>query len=195
MAIEVPFLRACLLEFRIGHTLIKPHRALRARDRPVSRPILLLMKRVLILLLLGICVKASAGTTSPEDEVRQTLAQFVQAFDNLDWDRFTSFFADDATMFQPRRFAPRANNKAEIEAQFQQIFPVIRGSQTKAPYMDIEPRDLRVQMLSSDIAIMTFHLNDRPGVLNRRTIIWQHSKSGWKIMHIHASEVAVQEAH
>jgi hypothetical protein len=48
-------------------------------------------------------------------------------------------------------------------------------------------------MLGTDVAIVTFHLDDRPSVLNRRTIVWQQTKSGWKIVHIHASEVALQE--
>jgi len=145
-----------------------------------------------MLLVLSTCA-AFAGTTTPEDEVRQALSQFVQAFDNLDWDRFVSFFSEDATMFQPRGFARRAENKGEIESQFRQVFQVIRGDQTKPPYMEIHPRDLRVQMLGTDVAIVTFHLDDRPSVLNRRTIVWQQTKSGWKIVHIHASEVALQE--
>jgi hypothetical protein len=57
--------------------------------------------------------------------------------------------------------------------------------------MDIQPRDLLVQMVGMDVAVVTFHLHDRPNVLNRRTIVWQRTKSGWKIIHIHASEVAI----
>ena len=136
---------------------------------------------------------ALAGATTPEDEVRHVLSQFVQAYDNLDGDRFAEFFSDDATMFQPRRFARRAENKADIESQFRQVFQTIRGDQTKPPYMEIQPRDLRVQMLSTGVAIVTFHLDDRPNVLNQRTIVWRRTKSGWKIVHIHASEVALPE--
>jgi ketosteroid isomerase-like protein len=57
--------------------------------------------------------------------------------------------------------------------------------------MDIQPRDLRLQ-IAGNIAIVTFHLDDRPGFLNRRTIVWQKQPSGWKIIHLHASEVATQ---
>jgi hypothetical protein len=38
---------------------------------------------------------------------------------------------------------------------------------------------------------VTFHLDDRPGVLNRRTILWQRKDSNWKIVHIHASELSL----
>ena len=139
-----------------------------------------------ILLLLSV---AHAADRSREAEVRQTLTQFIQAFDNLDWDRFTSFFSEDATMFQPRRFLRRSNNKAEIESQFREIFAQIRATQSKAPFMDLEPRDLRVQLLGSQAALVTFHLDDRAGMINRRTIVLQRFNSGWKIVHIHASEL------
>jgi ketosteroid isomerase-like protein len=48
---------------------------------------------------------------------------------------------------------------------------------------------LRLQ-LAGNVAIVTFHLDDRPGFLNRRTIVLQKQPSGWKIIHLHASEVA-----
>lgn len=117
------------------------------------------------------------------------MAQFVVAFDNLDWEEFSRFFSTDATMFQPRKFPRRAEDKLEIQSQFRQIFETIRGSQTKPPYMDIQPRNLRVQMLGPEVAIASFHLDDRPSVLNRRTIIWQKQEGTWKIVHLHASEV------
>ena len=37
----------------------------------------------------------------------------------------------------------------------------------------------------------TFHLDDRAGFLNRRTIVLHKTTAGWKIVHLHASEVAV----
>jgi ketosteroid isomerase-like protein len=151
------------------------------------------MNRTLMLffLLLGVC---SAQLVSPETEVRQALSQFLQVFDNLEWDRFTAFFADDATMFQPRKFVRRADGKSEIKYEFQQVFEDIRGTQTKPPYMDLQPRDLRIQMLGDDVAIVTFHLDNHPGLLNRRSLIWKRFKTGWKIVHIHASELAIPKA-
>ena len=139
-------------------------------------------------LLLFACTALPQNNHS-ETEIRQALNQFIQAFDNLDWDRFTASFAEDATMFQPRNFPRRAGNKAEIEAQFKQVFKIIRGAQVKPPYMDLQPRDLRIQVLTPDVAIATFHLDDRPGLLNRRTIVLQRFKDEWRIVHIHASEL------
>ena len=126
--------------------------------------------------------------SNPETEVRQTLSNFIQAFDNLDWEKFRNTFADDATVFYPREFPQRASGRTEIETNFRHVFEQIRGNATKPPYMDIQPRDLSIQMLGN-VAIATFHLDDRPGVLNRRTIILSKTASGWKIVHLHASEV------
>jgi hypothetical protein len=56
--------------------------------------------------------------------------------------------------------------------------------------MDLQPHNLYIQRFG-DIAIATFHLDDRPGVLNRRTIVLHRMGDRWKIVHLHASEVAV----
>ena len=66
--------------------------------------------------------------------------------------------------------------KSEIEAQFRQVFGATRN-QSKAPYMDLQPCDLRIQILTTDVAIATFHLDDRPGVLNWRTLVLQSFQS------------------
>ena len=145
------------------------------------------MKRAVCVLL--IFVVSGFARTSPKSEVRKTLDQFVTAFDNLDRDQFLSFFSADATLFQPRKFNLRAENKAAIAAQFREVFENIRGSQRKPPYMDLRPLNLRIQMLGDNVAIVSFHLDDRPAVVNRRTIVWYRTKSGWKIVHIHASEL------
>lgn len=130
----------------------------------------------------------SPGTA--ESEVRKTLSDFVQAFDNLNWEGFRAAFADDATVFYPREFSRRAEGRADFEKGFQQVFERIRAGRSKGPYMDLQPRDLKIQ-IAGDVAIATFHLDDRPGFLNRRTVVLQKGASGWKIIHLHASEVQV----
>jgi len=148
-------------------------------------------RSALVLILLStVSIACYAGPPdSAEAEVRKTLSDFIQAFDNLEWDRFCAAFSDDATVFYPREFPSRANGRQEYEKTSQKVFDRIRADRTQGPYMDLQPRDLRLQ-LAGDIAIVTFHLDDRPGFLNRRTIVLQKQPSGWKIIHLHASEVA-----
>ena len=146
----------------------------------------------LLLLISFVSVHAYVSPAeSAETEVRNMLADFIQAFDNLDWDRFRAAFSDDATVFYPREFPHRADGRQEFERTFQKVFDRIRAGRTQAPYMDIQPRDLRLQ-IAGNIAIVTFYLDDGPGFLNRRTIVLQKQPSGWKIIHLHASEAAAQ---
>jgi ketosteroid isomerase-like protein len=126
---------------------------------------------------------------SAESEVREALAKFIQSFDNLDWDGFRSAFDDDATVFYPRAFPERASGRSEFEKTFKVVFEQIRSGKTSAPYMDIQPKDMNLQILG-DCAIATFHLDDRVGFLNRRTIVLTRTRAGWKIVHLHASEVS-----
>jgi ketosteroid isomerase-like protein len=131
-----------------------------------------------------------AQSRPADTDVRGALAHFIRAFDDLDWENFRLAFDDDATVFYPRAIPQRANGRAEFEKGFKAVFQQIRGSKTAAPYMDIQPKDLRIQLFG-DLAIATFHLDDKKSFLNRRTIVLRKTDKGWKIVHLHASEVSV----
>jgi len=148
--------------------------------------------RLAVLLLFGSLSTSliAKDSVSPEAEVQSSLSKFITAFDNLDWEAFRLSFEDDATVFYPRAVPERANGRSEFERTFRTVFEQIRKGRNSGPYMDIQPRKLQIQMLG-DVAIVTFHLDDRPGFLNRRTIVFHKTGSGWKIAHLHASEVAV----
>src|ERR1700745_2731711 len=92
---------------------------------------------ILVLLLVLPVVFAQAGSQSTEFEVRNTLTQFIHAFDNLDWKVFRSTFDDKATVFYPRAFPERANGRAEFEKTFKIVFEQIRNGRTAGPSMDI----------------------------------------------------------
>jgi ketosteroid isomerase-like protein len=130
---------------------------------------------------------------SADLQVREALARFVQAFDDLDWETFRSAFDDNATVFYPRAFPERANGRAEFEKTFKTVFEQIRSGKTAAPYMDIQPKEMKIQLFDN-VAIVTFHLDDRAGFVNRRTVVLNKSATGWKIVHLHASEVSVTSA-
>lgn len=144
----------------------------------------------LLLLIAASLSLCAQNTQSQQKDVRAAVEKFIRAFDNLDWEAFRLAFDDDATVFYPRAFPERANGRAEFERTFKVVFQQIRGEKTAAPYMDIQPKDLKIQMLG-DSAIVTFHLDDRPGFLNRRTIVLTKTNARWKILHLHASEVSI----
>ncbi len=149
------------------------------------------MRRAVTLVLLLPCSLAIAKQQPPsaESEVRATLAKFVKAFDDLDWEHFRLAFDDNATVFYPRAIPERATGRAEFERSFKLVFEQIRNGRTAPPYMDIQPKNLKIQLIGN-VAIATFHLDDRPGFMNRRTIVLNKTRAGWKIVHLHASEVA-----
>ena len=134
-------------------------------------------------------VFAQSQPAPAEAEVREALAKFIRAFDDLDWEHFRLAFDDNATVFYPRAMPQRANGRAEFEKAFKTVFQEIRDGKTAAPYMDIQPKEMRIQFFA-DVAIATFHLDDRAGFLNRRTIVLNKTDKGWKIVHLHASEVS-----
>jgi hypothetical protein len=132
---------------------------------------------------------ANSQANRANSDLTSSLAKFVTAFDNLDWDAFRLSFDDNATVFYPRAFPERAQGRSEYEPAFKIVFEQIRGNKASAPYMNIQPRGLLIQSIG-DIAIVPFHLDDRPGFINRRTLVWQKTVAGWKIIHLHASEVS-----
>lgn len=148
-----------------------------------------MIRRTAIAVAILLVAPVFAQSQPAEAEVRETLARFIRAFDDLDWEQFRLAFDDDATVFYPRAIPERANGRAEFEKAFKTVFEQIRGGKTAAPYMDIQPRELRIQAFDN-VAIATFHLDDRVGFVNRRTIVLRKMEKGWKIVHLHASEVA-----
>jgi hypothetical protein len=54
--------------------------------------------------------------------------------------------------------------------------------------MDLQPRDLRIEKLSEDAALVTFHSEDGR-VLDRRTLVMKRESGEWKIAHMHASNL------
>jgi len=144
-----------------------------------------------LLLALALLVPTTLPQPRPasvESQVKDALAKFIRAFDDLDWEAFRMSFDDNATVFYPRAVPERANGRAEFEKTFKTVFDQIRSSKTAPPYMDIQPKKLRIQVFRN-VAIVTFHLHDRAAFLNRRTIVLSKTRNGWKIVHLHASEI------
>jgi ketosteroid isomerase-like protein len=190
LAIQPPPLAPQLLEFEISHkndSIIK--KASIAGTQLYTACDEKTMRTPLTSISIASSLAFAAPSASAEAEVRKTLSDFIQAFDNLDWDHFRAAFADGATVFYPREFPHRATGREEFERFFRKVFDRIRGDRTQGPFMDIQPRDLNLQIMGT-VAIATFHLDDRSGFLNRRTIVLEKQPAGWKIIHLHASEVA-----
>ena len=136
----------------------------------------------------------AANTPGVADrEVEQALGVFLTAFDNLDWVAFRECFAPDASMFHPA--APnlkRIDSPQEFEQAWLGVFARIKKTSGRnvPPYMNLHPQDVKIQLLSQDIALVTFHLVDG-NMLNRRTIVFRRDAGRLKIIHIHASNLVL----
>jgi uncharacterized protein (TIGR02246 family) len=119
------------------------------------------------------------------DEVRDTLAKFLDAVESLDLERIMSFFTDDAQMFSPlATFPARLDGREAIGKQFSAIVDFIKGQ--GGGTIKLEPVDLDVRELGPDAALLTFHLRLQ-GPLNRRSFVMTRRDGRWRIAHIHAS--------
>jgi ketosteroid isomerase-like protein len=131
---------------------------------------------------------ASAAFTAETDRaaVERAIAAFVAAFNELDADRFRDSFAADATWIAPMAdFPERATGRDAVLATFADVFARGRAARPSPPYLNINPHDVAIQLLT-DAAVVSFRLEG--GMFGgRRTLVLRKDPDGWKIIHGHAS--------
>ena len=119
------------------------------------------------------------------DEVRDTLNQFLAAVMSQNLEKTMAFFNEDAQMFSPLgTHAARLDGRAAIGKQFATIMEAIKSQ--PGGTIKIEPQDLELRELAPSVALFTFHLR-LPGPLHRRSFVLTRGANGWRIAHIHAS--------
>lgn len=147
----------------------------------------------LLPLVVQIYAQSTEQSTQPTAEIEQALTVFLTAFDNLDWPAFRACFAPNASIFHP---APpnlkRIDSPQEFERAWLGVFARIKknSGRNAPPYMHLSPQDLKIELLSDDAALVTFHLVDGT-TLSRRTIILKRISGSWKIVHLHASNLVM----
>lgn len=147
-------------------------------------------------LLLGGCattvpapVVPSHSPATVEQEVRAAATAFASAFNALDAARFEGLWADDASVFFPQPPFPirRVDGKADVLTWFGRFMDAQREA-GKSPGVD--PKDLKVQLLGADSAIVSFHLGTDPKAAARRTLVYRREAGGWRIVHLHGSALS-----
>ena len=143
---------------------------------------------------------AAAATTRAEGQVRATLLAFLKAFENCDLPTMEAAFAPDATAFDPVVMSATARPDSltpfrranGMPPRMRQVAIDLPKQRPGPPYQQLPPGDLAIQ-LQGDVAVCTFHLGGETS-LGRRTIVLARRGNAWKIIHIHASSVAVASA-
>lgn len=157
---------------------------------------------VVAVALIAVSAAATAGAqtspavspTPPPEVVAigKVVDGFIEALNAADIGKFAPFFAPDATAFFPLApFAERLENKDQITKVFAAFFESVRRGKTGPPFMSLVPQDVRLQLYGST-AVVTFHFKG-PELVSRRTLVLKNDKGTWLIVHLHASNVAVQK--
>jgi ketosteroid isomerase-like protein len=184
-------------------TTASPNTALqRTRSAPLRSPLSFkplgagrLRVAVAVAVILGIvcCRSASPIQSGAEAAVREALSRFVVSLNNLDWETFQACFAADATLFNPEipevSKLDRIDGKTAVEASFRSVFVAARQQAAGPPYLHIVPKNVRVQMLAGT-AVVTFEFDRDGGSFGRRTVVFRKESDGWRIIHVHASNVS-----
>ena len=118
------------------------------------------------------------------------IARFLSSFENLDLPAFIACFADDATVFFPQPDpAERFDGREAIQRQFGIVFERIRSQAAGGPpYHRLVPEDLRCEQIAPDVGLVSFHLRNAERTA-RRTLVLRHHPDGWRVQHLHASNV------
>jgi ketosteroid isomerase-like protein len=127
--------------------------------------------------------------TADRRGIEEDTHAFLQAFENLDMARFIAHFADDASAFFPSPEPPsRVDGKSAIQRRFELVFQGIRAhsSRAHAPFHRLEPHGMTIQLLASDVAVVSFQLENTERV-GRRTLVLKKRENRWLIAHLHAS--------
>jgi len=154
--------------------------------------------RLVFFILILIPVTAPAASENTDNGIAETIASFVSALNAADVDALVATFTEDATAFLPLLNHPtRAGGHDGLREVFGPFFSRLRQRTSGPPYMNLVPYELKIQH-GGDLAVATFHLTPIPGSalsaplsFSRRTLVLVHTESGWKILHLHASQVVI----
>jgi len=115
------------------------------------------------------------------------LAAFLEAFSRLDVEALVAHFAPTATAFFPGEHQrTRLEGKEAIARAFEAV--AARFRLKGATNMALDAQDVVAQEWD-DTAVVTFQL--RGEHLSRRTLVLRRDAGSWQIVHMHASNAAV----
>lgn len=126
--------------------------------------------------------------------VEQRLREFLEAVDAGDGGGLARCFEPDATAYFPFRDpAQLVRGREAIVARFEALFGTWARQGRSPPYVGLRPGELQLQPAGTDHVLATFVL-DIAGSTGRRTVLLRQATEGWRIRHLHASNVQATPA-
>jgi len=122
-------------------------------------------------------------------EVAAVTTRFLGAFDSLEWAPFSEILSDSIEVFWPRADTPgRLRGRSEVENRFRRFFDLVRAARPGPPYLHLQVRNLEVRTFEG-VGLVTFELTDVPDTLGRRTLLFHRESAGWRLVHLHSSNL------
>ena len=113
---------------------------------------------------------------------------FLRVFDNLEFEPFEAAWSSSRSVFFPFRDTPERVEGAAVGERFRSFFAEVRTTRPGPPYLHLQPRELRVEVVG-DAGLVTFMLGRAPGDVSRRTLLFVRERGAWKLRHMHASNM------
>ena len=136
------------------------------------------------------CLLSCRSGGSPIEDPAVAASRFIGAFNNLDIDELRGLFSEDATAFLP--FAATGARLNGRDAIIQAIAPMFEKERARSPqgppYLHLTARDLTVQRIGRDAAVVSFDVGNQQ-VFSRRTLVLELVSGRWLAVHLHASNI------
>ena len=135
---------------------------------------------------------AGAGNdASPGDAAAAAVVRgFLAAVDMGDLETLAGLFDPDASGYLPFADTPvLLDGREAVLARFTRLVDAWRARGKSPPYVGFEPRELLVRPAGPGHALATF-LVGIEGDTGRRSLLLRHTPAGWRILHLHASNLA-----
>ena len=137
-------------------------------------------------------VPLTQGAAGEQAALVSAAEHFLRVFDNLEFEPFEAAWSSSRSVFFPFRDTPERVEGAAVGERFRQFFAEVRSTRPGPPYLHLEPRELRAEVMG-DAGLVTFMLGRAPGEVSRRTAFFVRERGAWKLRHLHASNMPAAE--
>ena len=151
--------------------------------------------RAVATVLSGIAFLAPATSFACAASPNAAFEAFIAAFNALDWASFRACLADNVSLFNPdipgATSLRRLDGRTEVERSFRAVFDAAGAGGLAPKGPDIHPEHISLER-SGDMALVTFEFRRSEHSFGRRSLVFMRANDGWRITHIHASNVEVR---